>query len=212
MGQRFRTIVADPPWQHASGGPRTAGAGQKAWRANGGQAAPYSLLSVDQIAALPVANLAEDDAHLYLWTTNRFLRDAFEVAEAWGFRFSTVLTWCKTPMGLGPGGAYAITTEYLLFARRGKLAPLRRYDTSWFHFKRPHRGGSKRTGRGGPIHSAKPDGFFEVIEQVSPGPYVELFARRSRLGWERWGDEADSTIELPVAALSSIPIEGEERS
>lgn len=202
MSARFRTIVADPPWKHASGGPRTAGAGQKEWRAKGGQAAPYETLSVPEIEAFPVADLAEDDAHLYLWTTNRFLRDAFAVIDAWGFKYSTTLPWCKTPMGLGPGGAYAITTEFLLFARRGQLAPLRRWNTTWFHLKRPHRGGSKRTGKGGPIHSAKPPELLDVIEQVSPGPYVELFSRATepRIGWSYWGNESLNTVEMPEAA------------
>jgi hypothetical protein len=75
--------------------------------------------------ASPIGDLAEQDAHLYLWTTNGFLRDAYEVVEAWGFKPSTLLTWCKAPMGIGLGGAYTITTEFVIYARRGKLAPLR---------------------------------------------------------------------------------------
>jgi N6-adenosine-specific RNA methylase IME4 len=144
-------------------------------------------MTLAEIKALPVANLAERDAHLYLWTTNRFLVDAYGVAATWGFVPSTLLTWCKAPMGLGLGGAYSITTEFVLFCRRGRLAPLARWDTTWFEFKRPYLTG------GGPTHSAKPDGFLDVVEQVSPGPYVELFARRARFGWDYWGNESLGT-------------------
>lgn len=195
--KRYRTVVVDPPWQHASGGPRTPGGGKWSLRSEGyRQGAPYATLPVDAIAALPVDALAEDDAHLYLWTTNRFLRDAYDVVDAWGFTFSTLLTWCKSPMGLGLGGAYTVTTEYVLFARRGKLQPWGRWDTTWFNFKRPHNGSGKFGMNGGPVHSAKPDGFLDVVEQVSPGPWVELFARRARFRWDYWGDESLGTAEL----------------
>lgn len=191
MSGEFQTIVADPPWPQAKSGPRSKEkrGGPREWRAGTRAALPYSTMTVEEIATFPVEGLAADDAHLYLWTTNRFVFDARDVAKAWGFTYSTLLPWCKSPMGLGPGGAFAITTEFCLFCRRGSLAPLRRWDTSWFQFKRVMAGGSVK-------HSAKPDAFLDVVEQVSPGPYVELFARRPRLGWERWGDEADSTIEL----------------
>jgi N6-adenosine-specific RNA methylase IME4 len=150
---------------------------------------PYKAMTIEEITVLPVESVAADDAHLYLFTTNRFVDEAFDVARAWGFDYSTLLPWCKSPMGLGPGGAYAITTEFCLYCRRGSLAPLRRWNTSWFQFKRVMANRSVK-------HSAKPDGFYDVFEQVSPPPYLELFARRARLGWERWGDEVDSTVEL----------------
>ncbi len=74
-------------------------------------------MTVDAIKALPVPDLTDANAHLYLWTTNRYLRDAFDIAEAWGFLFSQALVWCKPPMGIGPGGAFSQTTEYVIFAR-----------------------------------------------------------------------------------------------
>ena len=117
----YRTIVADPPWEHPDSGARTvsaAGNWKGKWLGYESRV-PYERMTLDEIRALPVQSLAADDAHLYLWTTNGFLRDAFSVAEAWGFKFSTLLTWCKAPMGLGLGGAYTITSEYVLFARRG---------------------------------------------------------------------------------------------
>jgi N6-adenosine-specific RNA methylase IME4 len=96
------------------------------------------------------------------------------------------LTWCKPRKGLGVGGAYALTTEFILFSRRGKGAFERRWDTSWFEWPRG-------------AHSAKPEAFLDIVEQVSPGPYVELFARRARFGWDYWGDESLGTAELGVA-------------
>lgn len=192
---RYRTIVADPPWAHPDSGGRTqstAGNWRGKWLGYESKV-PYSRMSLDEIKALSVAAWAESDAHLYLWTTNGFLRDAYTVVEAWGFKPSTLLTWCKAPMGLGLGGAYTITTEFVIFARRGSLAPLQRRDSTWFSFKRPC------NHNGAPAHSAKPEGFLDVVEQVSPGPYLEMFARRARFGWDYWGDESLGTAEMPEA-------------
>jgi N6-adenosine-specific RNA methylase IME4 len=189
MTERYRTIVADPPWSYGSGWP--VGAGQA--RAVGGaeydshRRTPmvYGTMSIDEIAALPVESMAEDDAHLYLWTTNRYLFDARRVAEAWGFRYSQLLVWAKTPMGIGPGGTWSQSTEYVLFCRRGKLKSLQRFDSTWFNWKRM-----------GKAHSRKPDAFLDMVEQASPGPYVELFARRARFGWSYWGDQSLGTAEM----------------
>jgi N6-adenosine-specific RNA methylase IME4 len=146
----------------------------------------YPTMTVEQIAALPVEAIADDDAHLYLWTTNRYLFDAKAVAEAWGFRFSQLLVWAKTPMGQGPGGIWAQSTEYVLFCRRGSLKGL-------------HDGSTRRgsTGSGWARRTAaKPDAFLDMVEQASPGPYVEMFARRARFGWDYWGDESLGTAEM----------------
>lgn len=173
----YRTIVADPPWAYdvrptgLQGGPRK-GVGFDGVAV---PPPPYPMLSIEEIAALPIQELVGGNAHLYLWTTNRYLRDAYDVAEAWGFRYSQTLTWCKKPRGLGPGGAYVNTTEFVLFCRRGRLAHQSRVETTWWQWKRAG-------------HSVKPQGFMDVVEQVSPGPYVELFARSPRLGWDAWGN------------------------
>lgn len=165
----YATIAADPPWGYVIGGPRTAnGVGLRI------PVPPYSTMTVDGVAAMPVADLADDAAHLYLWTTNRYVRDAYAVAEAWGFTPSQLLTWCKPPHGLGPGGAFANTTEFVLFARRGTLTANARHDSTWFTAPRG-------------AHSAKPGIFGDLVEKVSPGPYLELFARQPRLGWDSWG-------------------------
>lgn len=162
----YATIVADPPWNYEQGGPPTG------WGPL--RPPPYSSMTVDEIAAMEVCDLAAADAHLYLWTTNRYLRDAFTIAERWGFKHSQTLTWCKSPRGIGPGGAFSNTTEFVLFCRRGSLPYVGRWDRTWWEFPR------------GP-HSAKPPAFMDVVEHASPGPYVELFARQPRLGWDHWG-------------------------
>jgi N6-adenosine-specific RNA methylase IME4 len=134
-------------------------------------------MTTADIAALPIAEQAEDDAHLYLWVTNPHLPEVWSVMEAWGFRYVTLLTWHKLgPLGLGH--YFRGHTEHVLFGVRGRLpiSPERRERN---HFA------ATRT-----RHSAKPDQFYEMVERVSPGPYLELFARRRRYGWDVWGNEA----------------------
>ncbi len=174
---RYRTIVADPPW-HVGRGPE--------WASNGAsRPLTYPTMTLDDICSLPVGQFAQrGGAHLYVWTINAFLEQTYEVARAWGFKPSTLLTWCKPPNGLGLGGAYSLTTEHVLFARRGTHKASERIDTTWFQWPR------------GP-HSAKPEAFLDMVEQVSPGPYLELFARRARFGWDYAGDGSLGTVDLP---------------
>ena len=192
---KYRTIVADPPWPVKDFGARslsTAGF----WREDHTgfkSKVPYSIMTIEEIAGLPVSDLAEDGAHLYLWAVNQFIEDAYTVARAWQFRPVSLLTWCKSPRGLGPGGAFANTTEFILFCRRGDLATTSRLDTTWFQWKRPYIDGK-------PAHSLKPDGLQDAVEQVSPGPYLELFARRQRLGWDTWGNEALEHVTMGETA------------
>lgn len=191
--KKYHTIVADPPWQTMAG-PLRRGVGWK-WKFDGeadetSQPLDYASMTVEQIAALPVADLAAEDASLYLWTTNGYVEQAYGVARAWGFKPSTLLTWAKAPMGHGLGGAFGITSEYVLYARRG--SPLeRRMSGTWFQWKRHYINGK-------PSHSSKPDAFYDLVEQVNDGPYVDLFARRHRLGWDVWGDQSAGTAHLAV--------------
>lgn len=189
---KYRTIVCDPPWHYSSW------PGQMGIHGNRVRDVPldnrrkpidYLTMTVSEIESLPVSALAEPDAHLYLWTTNRYLPDAFGVLKAWGFRYSQTLVWGKTPMGLGPGGTFAQNAEYCLFARRGTLKHLRRSESVWFNWPRMGPGS----------HSRKPEHFIDLVEQVSPGPYVELFSRRHRLGWAVWGNESANTATLESA-------------
>lgn len=165
----FSTIVADPPWD--------VKAGPAIWGGDApSQALEYPTMDVDAIAALDVRARAADDAHLYLWTINKYVENAYTIARAWGFKPSTLLTWCKPRHGIGLGGTYVLTTEHVLFATRGSLAAQKRIDTSWFEWPRR-------------AHSVKPIEFYELLETVSPGPYLEMFARQPRDGWEVWGNE-----------------------
>jgi N6-adenosine-specific RNA methylase IME4 len=163
--------VADPPWD-VKAGPGNLHIPQQKTRA-----LVYPTMSVREIAALPVGELAATDAHLYLWTINAYLDSAYTVARAWGFAPSTMLVWCKNPKGRGLGGTFSTATEYVLFARRGSLAALGRVDRNWWLWQRG-------------AHSAKPEAFMDIVESVSPGPYLELFSRRARFGWDTYGDEA----------------------
>lgn len=180
----YRTIVVDPPWPQKGSGSASGGNTWADYVTGPSKPMPFETMPVADIAALPVADIAAPEAHLYLWTTNGFLADAFAVLKAWGFRYSTTLVWAKTPMGGGLGGCYGISTEFCLFARRGTLPALSKVPRTWFNWPRQHR-----------PHSRKPNDFFAMVETVSPAPRLELFARGSRPGWDAWGDEAETPIE-----------------
>jgi N6-adenosine-specific RNA methylase IME4 len=182
---RYRTIVADPPWKVKAGPAHFADNPNRARTGPATRDLSYGTMTVDEIAALRVTDIAEKDAHLYLWAINAYVEDAYNVARAWGFKPSALLTWCKTPRGIGLGGTFTLTTEPLLFCRRGTCKALSRSDTSWFQWPR---------GR----HSEKPDAFYDLVEATSPGPYLEMFARRARLGdWHYWGNESLGTVRMP---------------
>ena len=185
----FRTIVADPPWAMKFGHDnhperRASRTSRKPWFSTRSQM-NYPTMTLAEIEAMPVAGVADKDAHLYLWTVNRYVEQAYAVARAWGFRPVCLLTWAKTPRGLGFGGAFVQTTEHVLFARRGTLKALRRERSTWWNWTRPEAGT-------GPKHSRKPEDFQTLVEAVSPGPRLELFARRARPGWTVWGNEVEA--------------------
>jgi N6-adenosine-specific RNA methylase IME4 len=161
---KYRTIVADPPWDVGRG---------PDWGSGGAsRALTYSVMDVDAIAALPVREFAESRAHLYLWTIERGRPEAPQARNL--------------PNGLGLGGAYSLTTEHVLFARRGVCRAAERIDSTWWEWSRG-------------AHSAKPEAFMDMVERVSPAPRLELFARRQRLGWDTWGDEALEHVQLEAS-------------
>lgn len=176
---KYRTIVADPPWHYGKTQPGFSGSENLQGRKVGNVRAdvPYQTLGVDEIKALPVRDLSDaKGAHLYLWTTNTHLRHCWSVCEAWGFRYSTLLVWCKKPMGAAGFPAFPCMTEFVVFARRGTLPYKERAIANWWEWPRG-------------VHSRKPEAFLDLVEAVSPGPYLELFSRRARLGWDyRWHD------------------------
>lgn len=168
---KYRTIVADPPWEVAAG-PASLHAPKQRTRP-----LPYPTMSVSEIAALPVESWAADSAHLYIWTINRYIEETYGIARAWGFKPSVLLVWAKAPKGRGLGGTFSNATEYVLHATRGAGVAHGRVERNWWHWKRG-------------AHSAKPEAFLDIVEQVSPGPYLEMFSRRARLGWDTWGNES----------------------
>jgi len=132
--KRYSTIVVDPPWRYGKWGkaskPNYEGHIPKE------SDLPYEWMSIDEIKALPVGSLANKNCELYLWTTQKYLPDAFEVIKAWGFKYCQTLTWCKKPMGKGQGGVYCPTTEFMILARRGKMPKVERVDTTWLQVSR----------------------------------------------------------------------------
>jgi len=179
---KYRTIVADPPWPYRN---RYGFKGDRRIDHDTLRKSflPYPTMTLAGIAALPIRSLADADAHLYLWTTNRYLRDAYSIVEGWGFSVSKALVWCKPPHARPLGGTFGSATEFILFARRGSLCALSRTQQDWFQWPRTR-------------HSAKPEAFLDLVERISPEPRLEMFARRDRLGWDTWGNESLGTAEL----------------
>jgi N6-adenosine-specific RNA methylase IME4 len=180
--RRFSTILVDPPWRFTNRTGKMAPEHRRLSR--------YNTMSVDEIAALPVADIAAPVAHLYLWVPNALLPWGLQVMEAWGFQYKSNLIWHKLRKdggsdGRGVGFYFRNVTEMILFGIRGKnartLAPGRRQVN--------YIGSKKRE------HSKKPDEQYDIIEACSPGPYLELFARGTRPRWLVWGSEANASYE-----------------
>ena len=181
---RFKTIVCDPPWPYGKWGKPSNDRFAKSKDVD--FALPYQSIPVGKLVCLPVKQLADDDCDLYLWTTQKYLPDSFWVMRSWGFKYCQTLTWCKAPRGLGQGGLFCPTTEFLLLGRRGRMPRgKRRIDSTWWQVKRPNNS-----------HSTKPELFQDVIETVSDGPRLELFARRPREGWTCWGNEVEHNANI----------------
>jgi N6-adenosine-specific RNA methylase IME4 len=154
---RFHVIVADPPWRYDSGNSQ-----------------PYPTMDIEEIKAMPVAEIAEENAILWLWTTNAHLRVAFDVVEAWGFEYKTLLTWVKDRMGTGEW--LRGQTEHCMLAVRGKPVFLRGNHTTVLEAGRRE-------------HSRKPEEFYTLVEATCPGCRVELFARQQRHRWASFGNQ-----------------------
>lgn len=188
---RYRTIVADPPWPiRWSGGRTTAGRSSGSTRTYEKRALPYEPMSIEAICDMPVEDLGADDAHLFLWAVDRFVveGDAARVCRHWDFEpLGWTLVWRKANPGLGRYVRPA--HELVVVARRGNARLNEISVPSVFDWPQVYRNGSK-------VHSAKPEQMQDTVERMSPGPYLELFARRPRYGWHVWGDEVDSDVEL----------------
>ncbi len=174
---KFSTILADPPWQFKNRTGKVAPEHKRLLR--------YPTMNLSEILELPVSALANDPAHLYLWVPNALLESGLEVMKAWGFEYKTNIIWHKVRKdggsdGRGVGFYFRNVTEMILFGVRGSknkrtLSPARSQVNFLATRKREH--------------SRKPDELYDIIEQCSPGPFLELFARFPRAGWQAWGNE-----------------------
>jgi len=167
----FSTLLIDFPWP-GQGGERH-----------------YDTMTMDEIRAFPFGDLAAPDSHCWFWTTNRYLRESYDLLEAAGFTVRSPLTWVKFRLGLGGPLTLRNSTEHCLFATRGNLPIGYRGQPTWIN---------------APVteHSAKPLEFHKAIERISPGPRLELFARSRQPGWDVWGNEVESTI----APIPGFPV------
>jgi len=163
---KFSAICIDPPWDW-----KDEGDNSQLGRGN----TTYGSMSHEELLAFPVGQYGAADSHIYLWITNRSLPKGFSLLEAWGYRYVTMLTWCKPSIGMG--NYFRGSTEQVLFGVRGSLSLSRKDAGTWFSAPR------------GKAHSAKPDSFYDLVESCSPGPYLDVFARRERDGWVCWGGE-----------------------
>ncbi len=175
---RFGTILADPPWLFENRTGKVAPEHKRLHR--------YVTMTNEEIMALPVRDIAAPQSHLYLWVPNALIATGLAVMEAWGFTYKTNIVWYKVRQDGGPdrrgvGFYFRNVTELVLFGVRGSLrtlSPARSMPNILISRKREH--------------SRKPDQLYEVIEQCSPAPYIELFARTRHPGWTVWGNEAES--------------------
>ena len=176
----FQTILADPPWRFQNRTGKMAPEHKRLRR--------YETMSLEEICAMPVATHAAEQSHLYLWTPNALLPWGLEVLKAWGFQYKTNLVWYKVrkdggPDGRGVGFYFRNVTELLLFGVRGRMRTLKpgRTQVNLFSTRKEE-------------HSRKPAELYRLVEQCSPGPYLELFARERVAGWTQWGDELDTYL------------------
>ncbi len=178
-GDRFGTVLADPPWRFVNRTGKVAPEHKRLAR--------YPTMELDEICALPVAEHLEDRAHCYLWVPNALLPEGLQVLNAWGFEYKSNIIWHKVRKdggsdGRGVGFYFRNVTEVLLFGTRGKnvrTEAMGRRQVNMIQSRKRE-------------HSRKPDEQYEIIEGCSWGPYLELFGRGVRDGWTVWGNQADA--------------------
>ncbi|HVY70092.1 MAG TPA: MT-A70 family methyltransferase [Verrucomicrobiae bacterium] len=189
LSGQYATILADPPWQFMNRTGKMAPEHKRLLR--------YPTMELEEIMELPVPALAAARSHLYLWVPNALLAEGLSVMRRWGFTYKTNLVWSKIrkdggPDGRGVGFYFRNVTELILFGVRGSmrtLAPGRRQVNILSTRKREH--------------SRKPDEVYNLIEECSPGPYLELFARHVQSGWTQWGNEIVEQAGQPAPAEQS---------
>lgn len=172
MVNKYNTVVIDPPW------PLSMANGNKR-RKNSAKKLPYETMTLKEIESFPISDFCEKGCHVYLWTTNKFLRKSFEVFDKWGIKFHLILTAVK-PSGLCPNMGYTFATEFCLLGFYG--SPALKWKAisclNWFEI-------FNTKGK----HSRKPDVFYDKVERMSHAPYIDIFSRKNRKGWDSYGDE-----------------------
>ena len=183
----YATILADPPWQFQNRTGKMAPEHKRLLR--------YPTMELKEILEMPIPKLAAARSHLYLWVPNALLQEGLKVMEAWGFTYKSNLVWCKVrkdggPDGRGVGFYFRNVTELILFGVRGSMRTLQPGRTQVNVLSTRKR-----------EHSRKPDEIYDLVESCSPGPYLELFARFPRVGWDQWGNEDVEENSLHGVAL-----------
>jgi N6-adenosine-specific RNA methylase IME4 len=178
-GRRFSTVLADPPWRFQNSTGKIAPEHRRLAR--------YETMTLPEICDLPLPELTEETAHLYLWVPNALLPEGLKVMASWGFTYKANIVWHKIRKdggsdGRGVGFYFRNVTELILFGVKGKNARTLGPGRSQVNMIQTR----KRE------HSRKPDEQYELIESCSPGSYLELFARGRRKNWASWGDQAGS--------------------
>lgn len=177
--KKYEIVYADPPWQY-----------KENW-GNGACEHSYPTMNVESIKALPIQDIVQNSAHLYLWVTNPFLSEGLAVCEAWGFEYKTLITWLKTYKDgrpeMGMGYYFRGCTEHLIFGVKGKKKILNKTTRNFFEAVNPRR------------HSQKPNCVRNMIVECSGDvPRIELFARQRVKGWDVWGNQVEDDPQLPL--------------
>jgi len=172
---KYKTIVIDPPWKLKIMG-RHVRPNQKKM--------PYKMMDLKEIKEFPINDFAADNCSIYLWTTNKYLKDTFDVLESWGFKFHCVLVWKKST-GITPY-SFQFVNEYVLFGYRGEFKINKKGIPTTFEENIKE-------------HSRKPEILYRIAEQVSDEPRIDIFARQRREGWDAWGDEVPNETQKQIS-------------
>jgi len=178
--KKYNTIVVDPPWN----------IGLKKYclsRRNMASKLPYKTMTIDEIKNIPIGTITNKGCHVYCWTTNKMLRHCFDVLDSWDVRFHLVLPMIK-PSGICPAMGYTFASEFCLLGFYGK--PMQKFlNIGKLNWIKCFNSAGK--------HSTKPDVFYKLVEEMSPAPRIDIFARKRRIDWDVWGDQIETNLFTP---------------
>lgn len=188
--KKYKTIVADPPWQYKSRGQGSSKSHRpNSYGASASSHERYGSMSIEELKRMPIKDMSENKSHLYLWVTNAFIERGWQLCKDWGFEPKTVVTWGKIRKvdgrpSMKTGYYFRGATEHFIFATKGNLRLKTKVcePTLFLSERLPH--------------SVKPEWFYELVERCSDGNYLELFARRKRNGWDSFGNQIIGGISI----------------